>query len=458
MGKKKVMMSVTASAVIASALVYAEEAQAASYTVKPGDSLWSISQRYNTTVSQLKKWNNLSSDIIKPNQVLKVAESSSSNSSNNSTTNTNRSSSSSSNSNQSANTYTVVKGDTLSGIAAKHGISLTNLMNWNNLNTTLIFPGNKLYVSAPSSSNSNTNNNNNSSTTSNSSTKSNNASATSTNVKTYTVKSGDTLSHIAKMHGISLSDLKKWNNLTTDLIYPGNKLVVSQSETSGNANGSANNNSNNNSNNSTNNSSNTNSNQNTSQPANNSATYTVKSGDTLSKIAQAHGISLNDLKKWNNITTHLIYPGDVLVVSQSATTNSSGNSGNSNSSTNPRINVDKLIEIAKSALGTKYTWAGTTLSGGFDCSGFIYWAFNEAGYKIGRNSSEGYYNRSYITNNPQVGDLVFFENTYKQGISHMGIYIGNNQFIHAASSTGVTITNLNNSYWKKHFHSFKSFY
>lgn len=439
MGKKKVIMSVTASAVIASTLVNAQEAQAASYTVKPGDSLWSISQKYQTSVAQLKKWNNLSSDLIRPNQVLKVSENASSNKS------SNRSSSSSSQtkSNQSASTYTVVRGDTLSGIAAKHGISLTNLMKWNNLNTTLIYPGDQLYVKAPSNNNSKKSNN-----SSNSTNKNNNNSSTNTSSKTYTVKRGDTLSQIAKAHGISLSNLKKWNNLSSDLIFPGDRLIVSQNGTSGNTNSSNNNSSNN-----TSNSSNKSNNQ---SSTNNGTTYTVKSGDTLSKIAQAHGISLSNLKKWNNITSHLIYPGDVLIVNQSAGNNNNNN--NSNPTSNPLFNVDRLIEVAQSAIGTKYTWAGTTLSGGFDCSGFIYWAYNEAGYKIGRYSTEGYFNRSFITNNPQVGDLVFFENTYKQGISHMGIYIGNNQFIHAGSSTGVTIASLNNSYWKKHFHSFKSFY
>lgn len=440
MGKKKLFMSVTATAVIASSLVHAQEVSASSYTVKQGDSLWSISQRYDTSVAQLKSWNGLSSDLIRPNQVLKVTSSSSNKSSNSSSGN--KSSSQSNASGKAASTYTVKKGDNLSKIAAAHKISLSNLMKWNNLNTTLIFPGDKLKVSASSNS---SNSNNNSSNSSNSSSSSNNSGAT------YIVKSGDNLSRIAAAHGITVNNLKKWNNLNSDLIYPGDRLTVSNSSST-----SSNNNATNNSNGQASNNSSSNS---SSGSTNSSAkTYTVKAGDNLSRIAAAHGISLNNLKKWNNLTSHIIFPGDRLIVSESGQANSGSSNSSSSSNTNSSSQANDLIGVAKSVLGTKYTWAGVSPSTGFDCSGFIYWAFKESGQDIGRYSTDGYYNRSYIVNKPEVGDLVFFENTYRSGISHMGIYLGNNQFIHAGSSSGVTIANVNSSYWQKHFHSFKRFY
>src|SRR5699024_196853 len=187
------------------------------------------------------------------------------------------------------------------------------------------------------------------------------------------------------------------------------------------------------------------------------STYTVKSGDTLGKIASQHGVSVSNLKKWNNLSSHLIYPGDKLSInskSSSSSNNNSSSNSSSSSSSNGSSNSNKgstnvsgpasngVISNAKSVIGTPYEWAGTSPSG-FDCSGFIYWAYKESGNSIARLSTDGYYNRSYMIDSPKKGDLVFFEGTYKNGISHMGIYLGNNEFIHAGTSQGVTISNVN---------------
>ncbi|MCT2134626.1 LysM peptidoglycan-binding domain-containing protein [Oceanobacillus kimchii] len=357
MANKKIFFSVTASAVVASAFFAVDEAEAASYKVKSGDSLWKIAQQHSTSVSTLKSINNLSSDVIYPNQVLKTSKSSSGSSSNSNSSN----SSSNSNSSGSA-TYTVKRGDTLSGIASKHGISLSNLMKWNNLSTTLIYPGDKFVISKNGTSNSGSSNSGSNSGSSNS------GNSNSGSSKVHTVKSGDTLSALAKKYNTSVSNLKKWNNLNSSLIIVGQKLNVSSTGSSGNSNSSS----------------------------------------------------------------------------------------NSSSNADVDYNVDKLISTAKSLNGTPYVWGGSTPSG-FDCSGFIYHVYNKAGKGISRTSSQGYFDRSYYVNSPQKGDLVFFKNTYKSGISHLGIYIGNNQFIHAGSS-GVQITSLDNSYWSKHFDSFKRFY
>lgn len=113
----------------------------------------------------------------------------------------------------------------------------------------------------------------------------------------------------------------------------------------------------------------------------------------------------------------------------------------------------KLINNAKALKGIKYKFGGTTKSG-FDCSGFIQYAFKQSGKNVARDTLGQYAGTKQISK-PQAGDLVFFSGTYRPGISHVGIYLGNNQFIHASTSKGVAINSVNDSYWKKHFHSYR---
>ena len=112
---------------------------------------------------------------------------------------------------------------------------------------------------------------------------------------------------------------------------------------------------------------------------------------------------------------------------------------------------DKVIHEGKKYIGTKYRYGGTTPKG-FDCSGFIGFTYKKAtGKTLPRTAAQMYKTGKSISKaNLKKGDLVFFS-TVKKGASHAGIYIGNNQFIHASSSKGVTITALSNSYWKSRY-------
>ncbi|MCY9546484.1 C40 family peptidase [Lysinibacillus xylanilyticus] len=168
------------------------------------------------------------------------------------------------------------------------------------------------------------------------------------------------------------------------------------------------------------------------------ATYTVKSGDSLSKIGSQYGVSYQTLMKWNNLSTTSIRIGQKLNINAPLV---------STSKPKPTTN---LVQIAKRQLGVKYTFGGSKPSTGFDCSGYITYVFNNAGISTARKSAAGFYNTAKKVKSPQVGDLVFFSNTYKSGISHVGIYLGNNQMI-SASDSGVSIAKINSSYWKKHF-------
>ncbi|MGW6191447.1 C40 family peptidase [Bacillus cereus] len=105
-----------------------------------------------------------------------------------------------------------------------------------------------------------------------------------------------------------------------------------------------------------------------------------------------------------------------------------------------------VIGKARQYLGMPYVWASASPSnGGFDCSGFISYVFG-----VGRQDVNGYWNSVSKVSSPQPGDLVFFQNTYKDGPSHIGIYVGNDQMIHAGDK-GIAYASLSSSYNQKHF-------
>lgn len=124
------------------------------------------------------------------------------------------------------------------------------------------------------------------------------------------------------------------------------------------------------------------------------------------------------------------------------------------SETNQEFNVINLVADASQLLGTPYLWGGTT-SKGMDCSGFIQNVFQKSKIQLPRTVAQ-MWNVGQSVSKPKVGDIVFFE-TYTQGPSHAGIYIGNNQFIQSGSSTGVTISNLTTNYWSSRYLGSKSY-
>ena len=262
------------------------------YTVKSGDTLYSISNRHNTSVSQLRSLNNISGNLIVPGQVLKLSQASTGNGQSGSSSQT-----------PAQGTYTVKSGDTLYSISTRYNTSVSQLRSLNNISGNLITPGQVLKLSQASTGNSQS------------------GSSSQTPAQgTYTVKSGDTLYSISTRYNTSVSQLRSLNNISGNLITPGQVLKLSQTSTGNSQSGSS-----------------------TQTPA--QGTYTVKSGDTLFRIAMNNNTTVPKLRAINGLSGDIITPGQVLRLSESTTQNNS-------TSTSP---------VANSANGTYTVKSGDTL-------------------------------------------------------------------------------------------------
>lgn len=366
-----------------------------------------------------------------------------------------------------AASYTVSKGDNLTKIATANKVTVSQLKQWNNLKNDFLYVGQKLTVSAVKQTTTNkqqvTSSKQQATVKTPAPTKA--PAVTTTNSTTYTVAKGDNLSKIAKAVNATVADIKKWNGLKSDSIYVGQKLKISEGKITSSTQQSAAN--------KVVQSTNT-------VPASNAAlqTYQVMKGDSLSKIASKFKVSVADIKNWNQFNSDLIYIGQVIKVMGSSEQGepevqldpkeelksdqlideklSNELPIRSNLTATGQALYSKVLEMADALKGTPYLFAGNDPTG-FDCSGFVKYVYSTAGIDIVRKSSNDYFmNDTVIVENPVPGDLIFFKNTYIEGISHMGIYIGDDQFIHAGSN-GVEISKLSYDYWSSKFVAFKRF-
>ncbi len=407
-----------------------------------------------------------------------------------------------------ATTHTVKSGDTLWALSTKYGVSVQNLIAWNNLSSSSIYVGQTLAVdqskaqapapetekeevtapvvkdeapetvteTAPPAPEAEVKEDTKAPVTP---PKEEQDEApvvqVDTNASTYTVQAGDSLSKIATLFGTSVANLQAINSLTDDNIVVGDVLKVkgsapvketvdkpdtekpavtpevSKPDTKPTTN--------------------VNKPSKPSRPAvdtSNTSNYTVQSGDSYFTIAQKFGMTVSNLKALNNATSDNLQVGDVLKVKGTASnvnkpsnntnsnnSNSSSNSSNSNNNSNSGSNnassgtasFSALMNEAQKHLGKPYSWGGNGPSS-FDCSGYTKYVFAKQGISIPRTSGSQYAASTKISaSQAQPGDLVFFD--YGSGIAHVGIYIGGGKMINAQND-GVKIDNVSSGYWARY--------
>lgn len=181
-----------------------------------------------------------------------------------------------------------------------------------------------------------------------------------------------------------------------------------------------------------------------------SGTYTVRSGDSLWSIAHQYGISLKSLESENDLSSKsILHVGQKLHIPGGHMTSLGSRDGSPNSSVTSDARGYQVAQYAQNYTGVPYHWGGTSPSG-FDCSGLVQYVYAHFGVSLPRTSYDQFsVGTSVSRSNLQPGDIVFFD-TYGSGASHDGIYVGNDQFINAASSQ-VEVDSLGSSYWESHY-------
>lgn len=436
------------------------------YVVKQGDNLSTLAKRFRVSLLSIKKISGLSSDRLNVGDTLLVPDPENDKASANQTVDSGQMVQQvqgasivkefSQNQVTSIRQYTVVQGDTLSGIGKKFGVSPRDIIRQNNLRNTKLQIGQRLNIPSISKSNKIVASYLGISNGTGRSVESQRASPYN-RPHEYFVKSGDTLSSIGKRFGVSVRSLKNTNGLRSDRLSIGARLIIPD-VSSINSKAQV-----------------VQENEIVPLNVNETTRYVVKRGDTLARIARRFNVSIRDLKYVNHIGENTLRVGQAIsiptqtkVVRLSAddinmrrdqdkagikslledkTDDHHGNGDNSGS-----ISRDSIIKIAKRFLGVPYKFGGTSLIKGLDCSAFVAKVFSFLNVDLPRTARELFgVGRRVERSQLAAGDLVFFR-TYASYPSHVGIYMGDSEFIHASSKAHmVTIDNMNRPYFIKRY-------
>jgi len=196
--------------------------------------------------------------------------------------------------------------------------------------------------------------------------------------------------------------------------------------------------------------------------------YTVKKGDSLYSISQKFGVTIEEIKRANNLTSNRLKAGVKLTIPAAEHVNGMEDTSIDNAVSAPlpleevkklsksedllKLDIrDRITLFAKKMLDLPYKFGGNS-SFGIDCSAYVQRVYSLVGIDLPRTAREQFRAGESISKEElSVGDLVFFR-TYASFPSHVGIYIGNNLFIHASTrAKRVTITNLDTPYFLRRF-------
>jgi LysM repeat protein len=326
--------------------------------------------------------------------------------------------------------YTVKKGDSLYKISKKFGVSIRELKRENNFVSNRLKPGIKLQIPEKGKNQEETRN---SAIARHKTSKSKSKVETSVNstkdiTQFYIVKKGDTLASISRKYSVSIDELKESNHLSSTRLRIGQKLIIKR--------GCSN-------------------------------TYEVKKGDNLFRIAKRFNIELDELKRINNLETDALKPGQIILlepeqkvektVSQDTQTKAYVKEIKETKEVSVSEDLsnmgmrEKLILFAKKMMDIPYRFGGNSIFG-IDCSGFVQKVYGMIGINLPRSARQQFEKGETIDKAElSIGDLVFFK-TYAPFPSHVGIYLGNDLFIHASSiKKKVTIDSLTTPFYLKRF-------